>query len=157
MTQIKTMNQFIVEDEYYKKIGEIEAGTKVKVYAKAGAYLEIREPINGWIKFKIEGEEETKDYCVKCAEQDIERKENESIKELTLIDRNKGDFTLFITRNYLVNLVGIKPIKTDSDNAELEDMEYNIIDVINAANLNGDGGGNRKMCILYFMGDIDFG
>ena len=205
------MSSFVVEDEYYKLAKlfcifktffvvhillrfcdyylqrlEVEKGQKLKVYSKAGAYLKIREPFNGWIQFKTEGRNEAKDYCIKCEEQDEILTSKASNDTLKMIAKGKGDFTLYITKNYIENLKGISGVTTkkknvnksgdnDNDNSEddvdvdgdkeekkteevelADDAEHNIVDIINACNKNSESD-NNKMSILYFMGDVDFG
>ena len=158
-SELKKMSDFVVEDEFYKKIGVVEKGTKLKIYSKAGSYLEIREPMNGWVKFKNVGQ---RDYCVKCKQQLDDNGENEERMEtnkVSVMGRGNGDFKLFITRNYLENLgvyERIKPVveKREEKNESMDDAEYNIIDVVDGLNAKC---GCDRVSVLYFMGDVDFG
>merc|ERR1712228_703981 len=155
--ELKTMSDFVVEDEFYKKIGTVESGIKLKIYSKAGSYLEIREPMNGWVKFKNVGK---RDYCIKCKQQDIENNKGmEEKDERKVIGKDDGDFTLFVTKNYLENLGvydAIKPVleKKEEKNESADDAEYNIIDIVDGLNAKC---GDDRVSILYFMGDVDFG
>ena len=63
---------------------------------------------------------------------------------------------MFITKNYIQDLNGIKAVNKNESVEMAEDAEYNIIDIMNACN-NKNGKQLKKMTIIYFMGDIDFG
>lgn len=74
--------------------------------------------MNGWIKFKTEGRgwKEATDYCVKCEQQNNEESEAKESKDtLKEINKGNGDFTLFITKNYIENLKGISSVIKDKD------------------------------------------
>merc|ERR1712129_547582 len=158
---LKSMSEFVCEDEYYKRIGSVQCGDMLKVYAKAGSYLEIREPMHGWVKFKNVG---SKDYCVKRKNVNADTQINDEIKEkkedLKVVSKGNGDFTIFVTKNYLQDF-GIydvvKPVMESEEqkNESMDDAEYNVIDLLNGMNGKYDDG--NKVSVLYFYGDIDFG
>ena len=126
----------------YTEIGEAEKGQKIKVFSKAGAYLEIREPLNGWIKFKTEGRgwKEAMDYCIKCEQQDEISKTPKASKEdiLKEISKGSGDFTLFITKNYIENLKGISSVVKDKDGKDKNKETENDKDKDKAGDNNDD-------------------
>eukprot|EP01083_Nonionella_stella_P313770 1127798_1 len=147
--QLKAMNEFVAEDQYYKKIGQVETGMALDVYSKAGAYLEIRQPMNGWVKFKTEGKKEAKDHCIKCKTEEKEQS-NEAVCEEKIEDmihknsKSKDEFTMYVLKDYLsgIEVSAIKPLQD-------EDGQYKIMDVIHAC--------PNRPSIVYLMGDIDFG
>ena len=104
----------------------------------------MREPICGWIQFKKVGNGQSIDYAMKCEESnDTEStKEKESDhKRLKKMSRGQGTFSLFITKHYAECLKGVE--------LKGEDGEYPVMDVIESL--------KKSFCLLYFMGDIDFG
>lgn len=87
------------------------------------------------------------DYAVKCAESATSSgtdSDDQKSDRLKSIGRGRGSFPLFITKNYVETLKGTLTPKSGNT----EDGEYEVMDIIESF----DG-----MCILYFMGDIDFG
>jgi len=142
-SNLKEMHEFIVQDEFYQKIGQIEKGTKIKVYAKAGAYLEIREPMEGWIKFRTD----TETFCTKCEEKT--QSEQELAVSTDAARPKLVDFKLFITKNYVSSLY---ESKEDGDGLA-DDGEYNVVQIIGKMRAQCQ----TKAIVLYFMGDIDFG
>merc|ERR1719361_2979630 len=119
--ELRTLSSFVVEDEHYKKVGSVSKGQRLKVFAKAGAFIEVREPICGWIQFKKVGNGQSMDYAMKCKESDDTESTNEKAADhqrLKKMARDKGSFSIFMTKHYAKRLKGVE-VKGDDGEYEV--------------------------------------
>merc|ERR1712013_496742 len=122
-------------------------------FSKAGAYLEVREPMRGYIKFKEVTSGQTRDLCVKCKEQTSNENERANSDSKNCDDSEFIDFEVFVTGDYVRECsfaeAFLKEIGKDSLEAIEDDSAYKVSDLVSAA--------LPRLTLVYFMGDIAFG